>query len=466
MTGQREQPPAAAAPPVVRFAPSPTGRLHIGNIRTAILNWLHARRHGGIFILRLDDTDRERSSEAFAAAIREDLGWLGLHWAREIRQSDRSARYREVADRLIERGQLYSCYESEEELERRRKIQLSQGLPPVYDRARAEASGDNARWRAEGRRPYWRFRLGSGRLGLAPGAAIPVAWHDLVRGPQEIDAARLSDPVLIRADGTFLYTFTSVVDDADLAVSHVIRGEDHVTNTAVQLSIFEALAAPPPAFAHHSLLVDTDGRALSKRLGALSVASFRDAGLEPMAVASHAALVGTSDAIEAHTSLASLSQGFDLARVSRAPARFDPAELAELNASLLHKFDFPSVAPRLAALGIDGDARFWQAVRGNLRTLADAAGWWHVVAAAIEPVMEAPDLCATACGLLPAEPWNEATWGEWTAAVRSRTGAKGRQLFHPLRLALTGREEGPELRLLLPLIGRSRAVARLSGRRG
>ena len=454
--------------PTVRFAPSPTGRLHIGNVRTAVLNHLLARKAGGTFILRLDDTDRERATEAFTEGIRADLAWLGLAWDREERQSLRLARYAEVAGRLKASGRLYACYETGDELDRKRKRQLARGAPPIYDRAGLKLTdAERMKLEAEGRRPHWRFRLDNTgpEGGLAPQPTL-VFWNDLIRGDQEVDIGSLSDPVLIREDGTPLYTFTSVVDDIDFAITHIVRGEDHVTNTGVQIALFEALGAEPPAFGHHGLLIGADGHALSKRLGTLSVAAFREEGLEPMAVLSHAALVGTSDAIEPHARIEELAALFDLGKISTTPARFDPEELKTLNAKLLHRSPYAAVADRLAALGIAGGAPFWEAVRGNVTVLADARLWWDVVAGAIDPVIENVDLTRKAADLLPAEPWDSDTWSHLTAALAKETGLKGRALFHPLRLALTGREAGPELKALLPLMGRPRAETRLRGQRG
>jgi glutamyl-tRNA synthetase len=458
--------------PTVRFAPSPTGRLHIGNVRTAVLNALLARKAGGTFILRLDDTDRERSTEAFAEGIRTDLTWLGLAWDREEHQSRRLSRYAEVAEALKAAGRLYACYETEDELDRKRKRQLARGAPPIYDRAGLKLSAaDRTRLESEGHRPHWRFRLDNSGSGggtepdLKPLPTI-VSWNDLIRGDQTVDIGSLSDPVLIREDGTPLYTFTSVVDDVDFAVTHIVRGEDHVTNTGVQLSIFEALGAAPPVFGHHSLLIGADGHALSKRLGTLSLETFRNEGLEPMAVLSHAALVGTSDAIEPHAHLDELAALFDFAKISTAPGRFDIEDLKALNAKLLHKLPYDAVAQRLAAFGVGGDAPFWDAVRGNLALLSDVRDWWAIVAGEIAPVIENADVTSKAAGLLPPEPWDGTTWGAFTAEVAKVTGLKGRALFHPLRLALTGREQGPELKALLPLIGRARAEARLAGRKG
>jgi glutamyl-tRNA synthetase len=451
---------------IVRFAPSPTGRLHVGNIRTAVINWLFARRSGGHVILRLDDTDRERSTEAFAKGIETDLTWLGLAWDSTFRQSDRLARYAEVAERLRRSGLLYPCYETESELDRRRKRQMARGLPPVYDRAALKlTSAERAALEAEGRRPYWRLRLdGGGDVGDGAGIADAVVWDDLVRGCQSVDVTSLSDPVLVRADGTPLYTFTSVVDDIDTAISHVIRGEDHVTNTAVQIRLFEALGGKLPAFAHFSLLIGKDGEALSKRLDSLSVAGLREAGLEPMAVLSHAALLGTSDAIAPHTSLEALASGFDFAKLSRSPSRFDPDELRALNGKVLHLLSYTEVRERLAALGADGGESFWRTVSSNLEILADAKAWHDVIRGPIDPVIEDGAFCEAAAGLLPPEPWTDATWKQWTDAIKAATGAKGRALFHPLRLALTAREVGPEMKGLLPLIGRAKAALRLAGR--
>ena len=452
----------------VRFAPSPTGRLHVGNIRPAVLNFLFTKANGGSFMLRLDDTDRERSTQAFADGIERDLRWLGLEWTKFARQSDRSQRYEEVAAQLKAAGRLYACYESADELDRKRKRQLGRDLPPIYDRAGLRHTDeDHAKMAAEGRKPHWRFLLANADTAdpMTPAPTI-VSWNDLVRGDQTVDVGSLSDPVLIREDGTPLYTFTSVVDDVDFAITHIIRGEDHVTNSGVQVQLFEALGAVPPAFAHHSLLIGADGQALSKRLDSLSIEGFREAGLEPMAVLSHAALIGTSDAIDPHLSLDSLAAGFSLSKISTAPARFDLEELKGFNARLLHKLPYEAVSERLAAAGVGGGQVFWETARPNIAVFGDIARWWAVVSGAITPVLEDPAFTAKAAELLPNAPWSGATWGEWTNAIKAATGAKGRALFHPLRLALTGSETGPEMKSLLPLIGEERARARLMGRAG
>lgn len=438
----------------VRFAPSPTGLLHVGNIRTALINWLHACKTGGRFLLRLDDTDAERSTEAFAEAIVEDLAWLGIEPHEVARQSQRHAAYDAAVAKLKAAGRLYACYETAEELEKKRKRQLARGQPPVYDRAGLRMTEDDRKAKTEaGIAPHWRFLL----------EERTVAWTDLVRGEQSIDAASLSDPVLVREDGTYLYTLPSVVDDIDFGISHVVRGEDHVANTAAQIQLFEALGASPPAFGHHSLLVGADGQGLSKRLGSLSIRHLREAGYEAMAIASHAATIGTSDPVTPHVWIEELVIGFDFAKLSRAPARFDEAELRSVNARLLHMTPIELVAGRLAELCPGAGDDFWQAVRGNIEMLADTVQWWRCVTGPVDPVIDDADLCATAAGLLPPEPWDAATWGAWTKAVGAATGKKGRALFMPLRKALTGRDHGPELRLLLPLIGRDKVHARLLG---
>ena len=432
----------------VRFAPSPTGRIHIGNARTAILNWLFARKSGGRFLLRFDDTDIGRSKAEYAEAIAADLDWLGIKPDEVEYQSKRIANYRAAVDRLIAAGRFYPAYETPDELDRRRKRQLARHKPPVYDRAALKLTAeDRTKLDAEGRKPHWRFKLNH----------RTVEWTDLIRGPQHIDTATLSDPVLVREDGSFLYTLTSVVDDIEFGITHVIRGEDHVVNTAVQIEIFEALGGRVPDFAHHSLLVGADGQGLSKRLGSLSIASLRESGLEAMAVVSHAALLGTSDSIHPCLDYDELIAGFDLAKLSRAPARFDEAELRGLNARLLHKTPYTAVKDRLGGLS----EAFWLAVRGNLTVFADVERWKAIVYGEI-PEAPKDGFVRESAAVLPPEPWDSATWKTWTDALKARTDRKGKALFMPLRLALTGLDHGPELAALLPLIGRERALKRLS----
>lgn len=441
----------------VRIAPSPTGRLHVGNIYVALHNWLFARARDGAFLLRLDDTDRERSTAEYAAAIEKDLSWLGLGWDGFCRQSDRTARYDAAAARLKAAGRLYPCYETEEELQLKRRQQAAAHRPPVYDRAGlALTAADRARLEAEGRRPHWRFLL----------AREDVAWDDLVRGAQHVDEASQSDPVLIRADGSYLYTLPSVVDDIEMGVSHVIRGADHVTNTGVQIQLFRALGAAPPVFAHLPLLVGPDGQPLSKRMGHLGIRDLRRDGIEPLALAAYLARIGTGEPMEPVSTLGDLVGGHDLSRYGRGAPKYDPAELAHLNARHLHALPFETARSRLAELGLAADSALWQAAHGNIERLSDLADWQEICQGEIAPVIEDAALAARAAGLLPPEPWDGETWGAWTRAVGAATGRKGRALFHPLRLALTARDRGPEMRNLLPLIGRDRALARLSGQRG
>ncbi|MCJ2025712.1 glutamate--tRNA ligase [Methylobacterium sp. J-067] len=440
---------------LVRFAPSPTGYLHIGNARPALLNALFARRNGGKFLLRLDDTDLARSTEAFAQAAREDLEWLGIVPDLFARQSDRKAEHDAAAERLKAAGRLYPCYETPEELDRRRKRQLGRGLPPIYDQAALKLTAEErAAFEAEGRRPHWRFLL----------EARTVSWDDLVRGPAHIDCASLSDPVLIREDGTYLYTLPSVVDDIDFGITHVIRGEDHVTNTGVQVQIFEALGAPVPVFGHHNLLTTADGEGLSKRLGHLSLRGLREAGYEPAAVRSLAVLTGSAESVRAVEGFDELAGLIDLSEISRAPAKFDESDLDGLNARIVHAMPYAEAAERLRAMGVPDDQAeaFWLAVRANLGKVAEAAEWWRVVEGPVASRIEDAALIAAARETLPEEPFDGETWKAWTGAVKARTGAKGRGLFMPLRLALTGLEHGPDLAGLLPLIGRERALARLS----
>ena len=448
-------PDSAASLVKVRFAPSPTGRIHIGNARTALLNHCFAKQADGKFVLRFDDTDTERSREEYAQSISVDLAWLGITPDMVVRQSDRTALYDATADRLRRAGRLYPCFESADELDRKRRRQHSRGLPPVYDRAAlALTDKERAAYEAEGRQPHWRFRLDQ-RV---------IEWHDLVRGPSHIDSASLSDPVLVRGDLSYLYTFTSVADDIDLGISHIIRGEDHVTNTAVQIQIFEALGGQIPVFAHHNLLTNAIGEGLSKRSGALSLTGLREAGIEPLAVAALAALTGSSDSVHPLKDMAELEKLVDLSHISRNAARFDLADLEALSARTLHMMDFTAVAPRLAAEGIAGENAgvFWLAVRGNLSKLTDAMYWWDCINEKKYAVIEEPEFLQEAVACLPPEPWDASVWSLWTNALKARTGRKGRALFHPLRLALTGREQGPELAALLPLIGRANALARLS----
>lgn len=440
---------------VTRFAPSPTGRLHVGNIRTALHNWLWARKQGGRFLLRVDDTDRERSEERFVEAIRADLAWLGLMPDGEERQSARFDRYEARFDELKAAGRVYPAYETSQELDLKRKILLGRGLPPIYDRAALRLTeAEKAAFGDEGRVPHWRFRLGGDAL----------EWDDLIRGPQQFAAEAMSDPVVRRADGSWLYLLPSVIDDIDMGVTHVVRGEDHVSNTALQVDMFRALGAEPPAFAHEALLTGSEGK-LSKRLGSLGVDHFREAGIEPEAVVALLARIGTSQPVEPLIDRAPLIAGFDFAHFGRAPARFDEAELAGINAKIVHQLPHAAVCDSLPD-GM-GEAA-WEAIRPNLERVADAADWWAVVegpiAAAVDPEDRAYLIeAATAAAEID---WSADPWHALTAALKDRTGRKGKPLFLPLRRSLTGRDHGPDMAALLPLIGRERAIERLRSATG
>ncbi|MBJ6122377.1 glutamate--tRNA ligase [Sphingomonas mollis] len=437
---------------VTRFAPSPTGRLHVGNIRTALHNWLWARRNGGRFLLRIDDTDAERSEERYVDAIRADLAWLGLTPDAEVRQSERFALYGERFDALVAAGRVYPAYETAQELDLKRKILLGRGLPPVYDRAALSLTDvDRAKLEADGIRPHWRFRLDHD---------TPLAWDDLVRGPQRFEAATMSDPVVRRADGSWLYMLPSAIDDIDMGVTHVVRGEDHVSNTALQVQMFEAMGVTPPAFAHAALLTGAEGK-LSKRLGSLGVDHFRDAGIEPAAVVSLLSRIGTSDPVEPFADPAPLIEGVDFARFGRAPARFDEAELAQVNARIVHQLGHDAVADRLPA-GM-GESE-WLAVRPNLTRVAEAADWWRVIEGPIMGDIADADRAYLAQAAVEAEAidWAADPWHALTARLKATTGRTGKALFLPLRRALTGLDHGPDMATLLPLIGRDRAIARLS----
>ena len=437
-----------------RFAPSPTGLLHVGNARAALFCFLFAKKHDGQFVLRLDDTDTERSTQDFADAIQADLDWLGLTWDETARQSDRFDRYDAAFETLVAQGHVYACYETPDELERKRKRQLARGKPPVYDRAGLGLSADEkAALEAEGRAPHWRFKLSGNQVG----------WHDLVRGEQKIDTSSVSDPVIRRADGTWLYTLPSVVDDLDMKISHVIRGEDHVTNTAAQVELIAALGGEVPEFAHFSLMLGADGSGLSKRLGSLALADLRDSGLEPISLNAHIARLGTADpVVPAHT-MQEIIDGFDMARLGRAPARFDPEDVVRLNARILHETPYAAVADRLAEIGAPMQAEFWEAMRGNIEKFADMQNIMALINGPVTPVVEADDAdyVAQARALLPDAPLDTQSWSVWTGRLKEETGRKGRGLFMPLRMALTGQSHGPEMQHLLYHIGYDEAVARL-----
>ncbi|MEO0030683.1 MAG: hypothetical protein RIS94_441 [Pseudomonadota bacterium] len=437
---------------VTRFAPSPTGRLHVGNIRTALHNWLLAKKSGGRFLLRIDDTDAARSREEHVEAIRADLHWLGLDYEREERQSARFTIYEAAFERLVAAGRLYRCYETAQELDLKRKVLLGRGLPPIYDRgALTLTEADHAAKAEAGEKPHWRFKLDHD---------TPIAWVDGIRGPQAFDPKQMSDPVVRRADGSWLYMLPSAIDDVEMGVTDVLRGEDHVSNTATQVQMFTALGAEPPRFAHEALLTGTEGK-LSKRLGSLGVGEMREQGIEPEALVALLARLGTSDPVDAALDAGALAESFDLTRFGRAPARFDEAELARVNAGVIHRLQFSRVAAQLPE-GMGETA--WEAIRPNLMQVREAAEWWQVVTGPVAaPAFddETQGFLAQAAEVAAGLDWAGDPWGALTAALKDATGRKGKALFLPLRQALTGMDHGPDMKALLPLIGRDEVVRRL-----
>ena len=430
-----------------RFAPSPTGYLHIGNMRAALMNFLIARKAGGTFILRIDDTDPERSKEEYVDGIKRDLEWLGLHWDRIERQSERLDRYHAAADQMREMGRLYECFETPTELDLKRKKQLNMGKPPVYDRAALALSDDErAALRAERGAGHWRFKLDQERIN----------WTDGILGDLSIDAASVSDPVLIRGDGQFLYTMASVVDDVEMGITHVVRGSDHVTNTATQIQMIKAIGGAVPTFAHHSLLTGPQGEALSKRLGTLSLRDLRAQGIEPEALLSLMARLGANEPVELRMSLEEVAEGFDLSQFGAAPTKFDEQDLYPLTARYLHGRSFDDMAADIVAIGVPGDVaqRFWDVTRENITTRKDLAVWWDLFKNGADPVIddEDRDFVAQAMAMLPEGPFDGDTWKSWTTAVKTATGRKGKGLFMPLRKALTGQSHGPDMSALLPLL--------------
>ncbi len=432
----------------VRFAPSPTGFMHIGNTRTAVFNWLLAKKLGGNFMLRIDDTDVARSKPEYEEAIRDILNWLGLKWSEEARQSARMERYNEVVAKLKAEGRVYACYETAEELEVMRKKLMTKGLPPIYDRSALKLTPEQiSAYEKEGRKPHYRFKL-------VPGV---IEWDDMVRGHCRYDASNLADPVIIREDGSYLYHLPSVIDDSDFGITHIIRGEDHVTNTAAQIQMFEALGTPVPTFAHLPLLTGKEGK-LSKRLGSLGVRELRAEGIEAMAISSFLAKLGTSESIEPFYDLDSLSASLDLHKLGRSQPKFDESELKIFNTKYVRNLPYEKVKDR-----IKSDEKFWNAVRGNLNIVSDIEEWEKICHQNLVPIIEDKTLTDIAADLLPEEPWNDETFNLWMNDVKSKSGKKGKELFHPIRKALTAQENGPELKTLLPLIGREKALKRLKG---
>lgn len=432
----------------VRFAPSPTGFMHIGNTRTALFNWLLAKKLGGKFMLRIDDTDILRSKKEYEDAIREALVWLKLDWSEEARQSARTERYKEVAQKLMQEGRIYACYETPEELEFMRKRLLNKGLPPIYDRSGLKLTqAQKEEYEKQGLRPHYRFKLEDGE----------IFWNDLVRGECRYSEKNLSDPVIIREDGSFLYHLPSVIDDVDFGITHIVRGEDHVTNTAAQIQMFEAIGGKVPSFAHLPLLTGKEGK-LSKRLGSLGVRELRAEGVEAMAICSFLAKLGTSEAIEPYYSLNELAQSLDFSKIGRSQPKFDEAELKHFNTRLVHNLPYAEVKSRY-----DISESFWNAIKGNIKIADDVKLWKSICQDELSPKIEDSELTNKGAELLPPEPWNEETFGSWIKALKEASGKNGKELYHPVRLALTGMEDGPELKVLLPLIGWNKAQKRLKG---
>ena len=441
--------------PKVRFAPSPTGHLHVGNLRTALVNFLYAKKSGGHFMLRIDDTDTQRSTPEYEESIRTDLQWLGINWDSEDRQSERLDRYQKALDNLLEKGRAYPCYETQEELGLKRKAQLMSGKPPVYDRAALRLTDAQKKAYAEQNiTPHYRFLLQDKE----------VKWTDLVRGESSIHMSSLSDPVLLRADGRVIYTLASVVDDIDHGITTILRGEDHVTNSAAQIQLFEALGASAPEMGHMALLAGADGQGLSKRLGSLSIGQLREEGFEPLAITALLSRIGTSDPIEAFGQLNDIIEQFSLEKFGRSTAKFDPDELRTINSKTLQLLEFDEVSDRFEQFGLSKiDAEFWNAIRGNISYFQDINFWWQLCHSELTPVMEDAEICKIAVETLPQGELTAEIWPSWVTAISDKSSKKGKALFRPLRLALTGRTEGPEVKNLLKYMGRERVQKRLSG---
>lgn len=438
----------------VRFAPSPTGWLHVGNVRTALANFLFARKMGGEFMLRIDDTDTARSEVQYEQGLKDDLQWLGIQWDLLEKQSNRFARYEEAKQKLIASGRLYPCYETPEEIDIKRKMLISRGLPPIYDRSALNESEEKRNaYEAQGRRPHWRFKLDH----------APIVWDDMIRGRVEFDGAKLSDPVMFREDGVVLFTFATSVDDGELDITHIIRGEDHVSNTAMQVQIMQAMGYAVPTFGHMALLKMKEGK-ISKRVGGGDIRSLREGGIFPIVLASYLAKIGTSDAIDLAPDMRMLAEGFGMEKLGRSMANYDPNELERLNQKLLHQLPYAEVKPMLAERGMETiDEKFWEQIKANLTTIDDTKDWWNVLFQPIIPVIEDKEFAAAAAASLPSGEWGGESWDLLVNAVKEKTGRKGKELFMPLRLALTGMEHGPEMKTVFALLGRDRAEKRLKG---
>ncbi|MDG1768992.1 MAG: glutamate--tRNA ligase [Yoonia sp.] len=428
-----------------RFAPSPTGYLHIGNLRAALFNYAIARQNGGTFVLRIDDTDQERSKDEYIQGIKDDLTWLGLTWDRVEHQSARMDMYLDAKQKLIDMGRLYECFETPIELDLKRKKQLNMGKPPVYDRAALDLSeAEKDALRAE-RGSHWRFKLDHAR----------IEWDDEIVGTISIDAASVSDPVLFKNDGQILYTLASVVDDTEMGMTNVVRGSDHITNTATQIQIMQALGGTIPRFAHHSLLTGPQGEALSKRLGTLALRDLRAQGVAPQAILSLMARLGSSDPVELRATVQEIVDGFDISKFGSAPTKFDADDLGPLTARYLATLTADDVAETLANVPAEQRPAFWAAIKGNINSLEDVAGWWTFFQKGPSAPLiadEDREFVAQAFDMLGNPPYADDTWSTWTSAVKEATGRKGKGLFMPLRKAVTGLERGPEMADVMPLL--------------
>ncbi|MCY4261405.1 MAG: glutamate--tRNA ligase [Rhodobacteraceae bacterium] len=429
-----------------RFAPSPTGLLHVGNIRTALFNYLVARQAGGTFILRFDDTDRARSRQEFIDAIRHDLEWLGLVWDEEVRQSDRLDRYADRAVTLRANGLLYECFESSDELDLKRKLQRQQGKPPIYDRAALRLTDSERTTLRQNTAGYWRFHLDGSE----------ITWTDGIQGPVTIGTANVSDPVLVRADGQYLYTFASVVDDIDMQITDIVRGADHLTNSAVQIPLIQALGSQPPRFTHHSLLVGPGGAPLAKRDNSLSIATLREQGIEPLVILSRLASLGTADGVRIVHTLDALVDSFNVTAFNANSTTYSAGDLPGLNSDYLRNLDYAAIASHIHALGVPDRIapQFWSTLRSNISNRSDLDSWWAILRDGVAPDIprEDQEFVTHALTLLPPPPYSESTWQTWTAAAGKSGGRSKSALYRPLRLALTGRETGPSMRDLMPLM--------------
>jgi len=439
----------------VRFAPSPTGYLHIGNFRTALINFLFAKNKNGHFMLRIDDTDDERSLKKYEDAIKEDLSWVGINWDSLEKQSSRLSYYDQALQKLLDKKRAYPCFETAEELSLKRKKQLSSGKPPIYDRSALNLSdSDIADFKAKGRSPHYRFLLDH----------KDVNWNDLVKGASQYNMSNLSDPVIIREDGRVIYTLASVVDDIDFEVTDILRGEDHMTNSAAQIQLFEALESSPPNLGHLSLLTDISGAGLSKRMGSISLRDLKDEGFQPMAISSLLSKVGTSDAVEIFRDINQIISDFDISKFGKSKPKFDKNELRGLNSKFFKMLDFSDISNQLKNFNFKISSDFWELVKGNIENLEELELWWNIIYGNIEPKYNDENFLNTALETLPEGNFDKNTWTNWTSILMEETGRKGKELYNPLRMCLTGQNKGPEMATLVFLMGKEKVLERLTNK--